>query len=284
MPFAPFALVRNPTAQDPRIVALRRELDAFYASVQDYEAFVDPGDNGVYHRLLAPSLRKLIAQRERVTVLEYGSGRTTFATFLEREGLRHRVRFIAQDVTSQNEAHLRSVADDVIIGDIAAVTGPVHMAFSTFVLEHVASPVEHLIAIARLLTLGGVHAIFCPNYELPGYLCPSLRHLAPTRRALAALFLATSRLAAEIDRAPRFWVNGDPAVRHVDWYRDADAVYIASRRELERWHRARGFTVERLRFERPPATLAAWRGHLVRDAITTMLASTKTREAVADRA
>jgi len=274
----PLSLVRNPTGSDARIVELRRALDAFYASVEGYGAFVEPTDNGAYHRLLAPFMRRLVDRHGRITVLEYGSGRTNFAKSLEAEGLRDRVRFIAQDVTAQNEAYLRSVADEVMIGDVGQVSEPVHVAFSTFVLEHVASPEEHVLTIARRLAIGGVHAIFCPNYELPGYLCPSLRHLAPAERAIASVFLATSRLAAEIDRAPRFWVNVDPAVHHVDWYRDADAVYLVSRRELERWHRRRGFSVERLRFDRPAASLGAWRSHLLRDAITTMIAATKTRE------
>ena len=90
--------------------------------------------------------------------------------------------------------------------------------------------------------------------------------------------MATSRVAAEIDRTPRFWVNVNPAVRHVAWYHDADAVYVVSRRELERWHRERGFTVERLRLERPALNFSAWKGHLLRHAITTMLLLTKTRE------
>ena len=275
----PFALVRNPTVRDVRIVELRRALDAFYGTVRGYDAFEEPGSNGEYHQLLLPSLRRFIEQvGGRVTVLEYGCGRTTFASFLDREGLRSSVRFVAQDVTAQNEAHLRSVADDVIIGDVADVGGPVHLAFSTYVLEHVASPVEHLTTIARRLALGGKHAIFCPNYELPGYLCPSLRHLPGLERVLASAFLATSRVAAEIDRAPRFWVNVDPAVHHVAWYRDADAVHIVSRRELERWHRERGFTVKRLRFERPAPNVAAWKRYFLRHAITTMLLLTKTRE------
>ena len=33
---------------------------------------------------------------------------------------------------------------------------------------------------------------------------------------------------------------------HQKWYRDADAVHLVSRRDLEKWHRQNGFTVTRL--------------------------------------
>jgi hypothetical protein len=265
-------LVRNPNAAEPRVGELRKSLDEFYRTVTDYDAFVGSVDNSAYYRLMDPILDLLLGEHTAIRVLEYGCGRTMFPTFLgERRG---RVHFIAQDVTPQNGDHLRATADEVVIGPVSRVREPVHLAFSTFVLEHVACPEEHLRTVIDLIPVNGVHVIFCPNYELPGYLCPSLRHLSGPKRLAAMAFLATSRAAALVDRTPRFWVNVDPAFRHLDWFRDADAVHLVSRRELEWWHKHRGFGVVRLHHE-SPRRLRDWRNHLLTEAITSMLACTR---------
>jgi SAM-dependent methyltransferase len=269
-----FPLIQNPTPEHPRARALRNQLDEFYRTTSDYQAFVEPGDNSTYYRLMEPLLGRLLGARERIRVLEYGCGRTTFRRYLGSRA--SRVHFIVQDVTAQNAEYLAGAADEVVINDVSSVRGPVDLVFSTFVLEHVACPEEHLRALARLVPVGGVHVIFCPNYELPGYLCPSLRHLDPARRFGVSAFLAASRLAARLDRRPRFWVNTDPAFRHRDWYRDADAVHIVSQRDLQYWHEGEGFSVERLHGPRPQR-LRDWKSRLVFDAITTMLACTRLR-------
>jgi hypothetical protein len=267
-----FPLLENPKAT--RVCALRDALDEFYRTAHGYEAFVTPTDNSGYYRLMDPVVDRLLGTRQTIRVLEYGSGRTTFLRSVGQR--RERVHFIAQDVTEQNANYLAQAADEVVIGDVSTLEEPVDLAFSTFVLEHVACPEEHLRAVTKLIGVGGVHVIFCPNYELPGYLCPSLRHLGRVQRLALSMFLATSRLASRLDRRPRFWINADPAFRHVDWYRDADAVHIVSRRELEWWHEREGFAVERLRQSRP-SRFRDWKGHYLFDAITTMLACTRLR-------
>jgi SAM-dependent methyltransferase len=267
-----FPLIQNPSHL--RVRELRGALDEFYGTTRDYQAFVEPGDNSAYYQLMSPIIDGLLRNRTKIRILEYGCGRTTFRKFLGPRA--EHVHFIAQDVTKQNAEYLAGAADEVVLDEVAAIRDPVDLAFSTFVLEHVSCPEEHLRAVARLIALGGAHVIFCPNYELPGYLCPSLRHLSPVRRLAVAMFLATSRLAARIDRRPRFWVNADPAFRHVDWYRDADAVHIVSRRDLEWWHERAGFSVERLRTPRP-RQLRGLATHFVFTAITTMLTCTRIR-------
>jgi hypothetical protein len=261
-------LVRNP--EPDQVQELRSELDAFYRTVDGY--FLDPVDHGGLHHLMDPLLDRLLASNETIRVLEYGCGKTTFARHLGSR--RSRVHFIVQDVTPRNREYLAGCADEVVIGDIAEVRAPVHLAFSTFVLEHVASPAHHLSAIAALIPPGGSHVVFCPNYELPGYLCPSLRHLSRRKRVVVNAFLAASRLAALLDRQPRFWVNLDPAVRHVEWYRDADAVHVVSRRDLEWWHVQAGFDVTRL-YEPRPSEFGAWKARALWDAIVTKLACTR---------
>jgi hypothetical protein len=86
-------------------------------------------------------------------------------------------------------------------------------------------------------------------------------------------FLAGSRLRARIDRRTRFWVNSDPAMFHANWYRDADAVHIVSRYDVERWHRAHGFEVERLWLG-----YAGWRQYIQRRLLTLALAARKIQD------
>jgi hypothetical protein len=53
---------------------------------------------------------------------------------------RPQVHFTAQDVAGQNREFLRTEADAVLIGDIAALEGHFDVIFSTFVLEHGTNP------------------------------------------------------------------------------------------------------------------------------------------------
>jgi len=286
-------LLHDPRARDPEARDLRRRLDDFYASSQEYGAFVEPSDNSIYYEKLRPYIDRAIARRGRARVLELGAGRSHFGTYYRehardaaggtsramgaRQGTRSAIEYTAQDVTPQNRAHLQEEADHVHIGDVSELHGPFDVVFSTYVFEHVTNPSEFLHEVARLLAPGGAHVIFCPNYELPGYLCPSLRHLGRLERIAAILFLAGSRVRARFDGVPRFWVNADPALFHVRWYRDADAVHVVSRHDVIAWHRSRGFLVEHIR-PRPPESARdpkALRRYAIEREITLMLACIK---------
>jgi|GEM_PF-1648661 len=285
-------LLKDPRALDPEARDLRRRLDDFYASSKEYGAFVEPTDNSAYYAKLRPYIDRAIARHGRARVLELGAGRSRFGTFRRASGASSRasagggaasdaraggVEYTAQDVTPQNRAHLEAEADRVHIGDVSGLEGPFDVVFSTYVFEHVTNPSEFLSEVSRLLAPGGAHVLFCPNYELPGYLCPSLRHLGRVERAAAMLFFAGSRVRARLDGAPRFWVNADPALFHVRWYRDADAVHVVSRHDVVAWHRARGFTVERLRPRppEPPRAPRELRRYAIEREITLMLACVK---------
>jgi len=237
-------LICNPDREDSRIRVLAERLHAFYSESTDYTAFQSPAVHSREWGAMLPLCDKLLRQRQRITVLELGAGRSAFADALGSR--RPCVQFDVQDVTAANLEYLRGVADRVYTHPIEDLAGEYDLIFSTFVLEHVATPVLFLENVRRLLTPGGWHVIFCPRYDNPAYHCPSLRRLSLGVRTAAALQLWSGRAMSIIDRKPRFFINTDPAVLHGPWFRDADAVHVVTRQAVELWHDQNGFRGHRL--------------------------------------
>src|SRR4051794_12503066 len=186
-------LVRNLRSTDPVIVNLRRQLDRFYASATEYSAFQSTELRDPFYSLITPFLRELISSgSDRPRVLELGAGRTGFPDYLGRAGVP--VHFTAQDVTNTNRDYLSQYCDAVHIGDIKDLGGEYDLILSTFVFEHVSAPREFLEQVKRLLSRRGAHVIACPRYDLPGYICPSMRHLPRSQQVLQCMALTGSRL------------------------------------------------------------------------------------------
>jgi SAM-dependent methyltransferase len=238
-------LIRDPRAADQVLVELRQRLDRFYSTTTDYTAFQATESRDELYALLDPALDEIKNRSGTVRVLELGAGRTGFPVYLKKRALP--VQFTAQDVTASNEDYLRQHCQAVHIGDIAQIQEQFDLIISTFVLEHVSAPREFLQHVRRLLAPSGYHVVFCPRYDVPGYVCPSLRHLSKPNQLLVSTALTASRLLTRLDRRPRFWVNADPSMFHGPWYRDADAVHLVGRYDIEQWHRNNGFEVTRLR-------------------------------------
>lgn len=239
-------VVSNPTSIHPAVMDMRRRLDRFYASTNTYPAFQQAWVRDNLYDLVADFVDHFMKSKGRLRVLELGAGTTGYPDYLKRRGIE--AAFDAQDVTSLNVDYLRLRCREVFICDIAEIptSGHYDIVISTFVFEHVSNPSEFLEHVDRLLAPGGWHLLFCPRYDLPGYLCPSLRHLSPIKQKAMMMWLSGSRLMAWLDRRPRFWVNCEPSVLHGPWFRDADAVHLVSRMDVERWHRTHGFEVRRL--------------------------------------
>lgn len=240
--------------QRPRLEDLDARLARFYERVESYGAFTEPSDYTSVYELFLPYIPDTSPGAAAFRILEFGAGLTAFGRFIKAR--RRGIEFHAQDVTGRNRTHLQDAADVVHIGALASVPGTFDLVFSTYVVEHLADPIAAFQAIKRLLRPGGVHIVVCPNYELPGYVCPSLRHLDRVTQLRVTASLLRSRLEAYALKRPRFWVNTEPAALAVPWYRDADAVHLASQLEIDAWHRANGFDTRRLRV--PVRSARAW--------------------------
>lgn len=241
-------LLCNRPADDAAIRELNQRLDAFYQKGVDYPAFHGVAGHPLEWATMMPIIDGLLSRKGRITVLELGAGRSGFSQFLGP--LRERVTYHVQDVTGANAEYLRGVADAVHLRPVDAMSGDYDLIWSAYVFEHVVTPRSFLENVARLVTRGGWHLMFCPHYDNPVYVCPSLRRRSVLSRTAAALQLCAGQALSLIDRRPRFYINTDPALFHGPWYRDADAVHVVTRQAVELWHAQNGFRGMRLS---PPA-------------------------------
>jgi SAM-dependent methyltransferase len=221
---------------NPAVEDLRKRLDQFYRTTDDYQAFQDRSWHPNLWSLIVKDITHLNGGTARV--LEIGAGRSGFYEYLRQ--CRVDAHFTAQDVTPKNDCYLRENADEVVIGPLQRVTGIFDIIFSTFVLEHVTDPVATLERCWSLLKPGGTLFIFCPRYDAPFYLSHSADHYAGIVRAAIALRLAAARARTLLTQLPRFFIHTDPALFVLPWQRDRDAVHWVSYFDLAIFFRRRG--------------------------------------------
>jgi SAM-dependent methyltransferase len=242
---------------------LGSRLSAFYRSTDSYTAFQQSSEESDCWRHIAQEIRRREAAApggSPVRVLEVGCGRSGFGDWLLAQGLRERVHWTAQDITETNQEWLRSRADVfrvVPVEELDAGAG-FDIVFSTYVLEHVCEPQRHLERLATLLARDGKLYVFCPRYDLPGYLCPSSRHLPLLTRARLAARVCAERLRCLLTGRPSFLVQTDIAAFHGPFYTDADAVHWVSLWDLRAWARGRGWHFRPLRRGQPRFLSKDW--------------------------
>jgi len=242
-------LIKNPQKNDPRIKALLTRLHQFYDTTLAYPCneLINNHDN--LFQLVDPIIESIVSIKGVVRVLELGAGRTTYPIYLKERGFP--IIYSAQDITARNKDYLLSNCDQVFIGDIEEINGNFDLIISAFVFEHISAPLEFLEDIYRLLDINGWHILFCPRYDVLGYIPPSIRHLPITLKFNTYCEILLNRISARINKTPSFLVNPDPAVFYCDWYRDADAVHLVSYYDVKKWHEDRGFQIKQLK---PPSS------------------------------
>ncbi|OJW75081.1 methyltransferase domain-containing protein [Spirosoma sp. 48-14] len=217
---------------------LRTKLDTFYQQVTDYTAFGTMSNQILSWEKVETEIKQSPNLNIRkIRILEVGAGRSGFAEYLRVKGLRDNIYYCAQDVTTQNSVWLHSQADEVFWGDISSITNRNYfdIIFSTYVFEHVTDPAEHLEKIFSLLMPGGCMLIFCPRYDIPGYLCPSSRHINWLNRLSFIYHWFTSRLDTLTRNQPAFLIQTDLAAFYRPFFIDSDAVHWVSLFDLKAW-------------------------------------------------
>jgi len=215
---------------------MRAELDRFYAETSEYSAFLETSSQVNCWEPIRDTIESMRKPAVSLNVLEFGAGRTGFPDWLPDE-LRNQIYFVAQDITNQNLDFLNRVADQVCIGDLASIATEqkFDIIFSTFVWEHVSNPSETLEILLGMLNPHGKLFLFSPRYDIPFYVPPVLRHLSRVQGMLASLRLWLSRIRVLLGGKPNFWIVPAPAVLHCKkWFRDADAVHLVSKYDLQR--------------------------------------------------
>ena len=232
------------------IGVLESRMLEFYRQSASYLPFAEESCQPELWEVVLSKARDICARGE-CRILEVGSGRSGFHRALTAAGLNGRAHYTAHDVTPANESFLREHADAVLIGDPLAIAEPFDIVFHSFVLEHVSRPkafLQHLFATVRL---GGFHIFSCPRYDVPGILPPSARHLSI--RARAAFHLVT--LQRLLFRRPQFPLLEDPAIFHIPYRRDRDAIHCVALSDILRLHTGVA-TVDR--FKVPAYSLRDW--------------------------
>lgn len=213
---------------------LEKRMTEFYETVTDYPAFGH--SDGLGHvgqwKVIIDWLENK-APTADLKVLEIGAGRSMFRKYAHTHCSRS-VHYTAHDVTSTNRMFLEENADEVVIAPVEELVTrnqKYDVVFHSYVLEHVVRPMAFLRAIDLLLCPGGIHCIECPKYDLFAYIPHSLDHLSMAAR----IGVKVRQILAH--RA--FAVFDDPAVFHLPFRHDRDAVHWVSEHDLRRWYSGR---------------------------------------------
>ncbi len=230
---------------------LRQQLDQYYNNVNDYLAFVSVSHQVECWVHVENEIQQKVKENQgkKINVLEIGAGRSGFGEWLKKRGSRDNLSYWVQDVTSQNATCLESQADHIVFGDVSEIPSKncFEIVFSTYVLEHVTNPTQHLDQLYKLLCNQGSLFIFCPRYDMPGYLCPSSRHLSWFTRLNFEVRWSIARCTSLIKRRPAFLIQTDLAAFHRPFFLDADAVHWVSLLDLKLWARKKGARINKLK-------------------------------------
>lgn len=234
-PRSPIAIFAS--EDDPQVTHLRAAMDDFYATTTSYNAFQSIAHKGDEWPHVLEAIDARLKDSIRLRVLEFGAGRSGFGDFLGE--VRPSVELTAQDVTPANAEFLRTQANHVCIGPIEDVAGSFDVIFSTFVLEHLSDPRATLERLFGMLAPGGVLLIFCPRYDFPFYLSRSADHYTAGKRFRIGLRVLFRRLWTLIGGQPAFLIHLDPAVFHLPFVNDRDAIHWVSLFDLRAFFRGR---------------------------------------------
>lgn len=210
---------------------LGQQLQDFYSRIKDYPAFDGETNKPEFWVPIKKELITLLGKKSQCRVLEFGCGKTGFGPWLGE--LRENVIFDVQDITITNGEHLKKVSDGAFFEPLTSIKNKYDLIFSTFVWEHVSNPQETLKHLLGLLNPGGSLFIVSPRFDFPFYLSNSTKHLSLLQKLAIGLWLLFRRVLAIIKRQPSFIIHLDPAVFHIPFYRDTDAVHWVSYFDLK---------------------------------------------------
>jgi SAM-dependent methyltransferase len=236
------------------VTLLSERLCKFYQSTGDYVVFQTPSNQTLLWSHLVSDLQKRLpdAANQKVRVLEVGAGRSGLAGYLQSIGLRDKVELHAQDVTAQNAVWLEEHFDAVTIGSTEQVPGDFDFVLSSYVFEHVTAPEGFLDSLWAKLAPSGVIMMTCPRYDAPFYLPPSVDHVAAPKKLALACYVVWRRLLTLITGRPAWLVLKDPAVFHLPFSIDRDAVHWVS------WFDIRAHWPQATRLKLASGSLSDW--------------------------
>jgi len=244
---------------------------SFYGQIDSrvrgpYQQMLD-GQEGepVSMRSVRHFLPRYVCDRAPGSVLEVGCGNGRLYRQLRSYGLTGDYAGIevAEAVIAQNRAtHPEATWEATTAYELPFASGRFDLCFSLYVLEHLVYPERALREMLRVLCPGGRLVLVFPDFAAGGILASQQIGLSPHGTALqklragrlldAIVSLYDSRLrirrllAGAARRCGPFPVNARPlCLCYPELLApDVDAVYIASKVEIEGWAEAGGLGVE----------------------------------------
>ena len=237
-----------------QLTLLEQRMQTYYGEVRDYPAFQTSSQHDLERRhVLAEVKRQVLGVQGTVTILEFGSGRSGFPSWLRNQlasaGVTTSVTITCQDVTETNRTYLQQVADDVLISSLQEGVfslSSFDIIFSTHCFEHVARPEQILHMLTSVLRPGGALLLFAPRYDLPFYLSPSSGDLSNCSQLLLSLRLLLIRLKSRLRGRPAFVIDTQPACLDRPFWRDADAIHWVSLHDFHLFARCAGLAITEL--------------------------------------
>ncbi|MDD5349967.1 MAG: methyltransferase domain-containing protein [Chthoniobacteraceae bacterium] len=229
----------------PQAIALGQRMEQYYQTEPGYAAFTHVNNLPEQWKHIRAAILAVLRKQPQCRVLEVGAGRSGFPSYMADH--RASLHYTAQDITQCNADYLAAIADAVHFGRVSAMEDQhFDIIFSTFVFEHESTPRRSLEKLFGMLEPEGSLFLFCPRYDMPLYLPHSADHYSAARRMAITLFLLGARLWTRLSGRPMFFIHTDPALFHLPWGRDRDAIHWVSLGDVRALFRHRG-RVERLR-------------------------------------
>jgi SAM-dependent methyltransferase len=230
----------------------------------NYQSMLDDIDKEPGQNSSTTCLGRYINQQKPDRVLEVGCGNGRLFRTLTREGFRgdYTGVEVAKYMVDRNRGqHSEATWHTATAYNLPVGDESVDIACAEFVLEHLVYPVQGLREMLRVVSTGGKLILFFPDFACSGRFGSQFIGLSPSRTATrslregslldAVMSLYDSRvrlpgaLETAQDKVGPFPVNLRPkCLAYPDHtFPDVDAVYIASKSEVEGWAKENDYSV-----------------------------------------
>lgn len=248
--------------------SLHEEMLSFYGEASeraDYQDMLDNLKEEPDHETSTTRLARYASQLQPDTLLEVGCGNGRLFRTMSRLGVETRYTGIevADHVVDQNRSQHPEVRWRVGSAyNLPATNEEVELVCAEFVIEHLVFPRESLEEMIRVVEPGGHLILVFPDFVSAGRLNSQILGYSPARTAfeslkqtglrdaLVSLYDSRVRLPRALSRVHEkvgpFPVNLRPACLTYPgvMFPDVDAVYIASKQEIESWAKRHGYGVK----------------------------------------
>jgi SAM-dependent methyltransferase len=251
------------------LTELNNRMLHFYSALESrngYQLMVDNNDNDCNNPgLVTAGFIDQLKRLAPVKVLEVGCGSGRIYQFIENyfENIEYTGIEVSENIIEKNRSRFPEAS--WVVGDayhIPMADASVDVCFSFYVLEHLVFPEKGLNEMMRVIKNEGSLILIFPDFVASGRLASQSIGLsnAPTATAklkkgkfidaLISLYDSRVRLPRALKNASvkygSFPVNMSPKClsdQQMIMMPDVDAVYIASKREVERWAMQKGYGV-----------------------------------------